>query len=230
MSKKVAILQSNYIPWKGYFDIINSVDTFIIYDEVQYTKNDWRNRNQIMTNNGPLWLTIPVRQESLDQKIYETKISLKNWNKKHWNSLKANYGKSPNFKNISEELESLYLDNKSEYLSEININFIQWVNSILGIKTEIIDSRELNLQGDRNERLVEAVKSVDGEIYLSGPSAKDYLDEDLFDKENIKVEWKSYQNYPEYSSIHNNFTHAISILDLIFNNENINPSLITSSL
>ena len=108
--KKVAILQSNYIPWKGYFDIINSVDTFIIYDEVQYTKNDWRNRNKIKTSQGTQWITIPVSQKSLDQKIFETKVSFQKWNKKHWNTIKTNYGRAENFKTYRDQLENLYLN------------------------------------------------------------------------------------------------------------------------
>ncbi|MBL57397.1 MAG: hypothetical protein CMP61_09425 [Flavobacteriales bacterium] len=225
--KKVAILQSNYIPWKGYFDIINSVDTFIIYDEVQYTKNDWRNRNQINTKNGLQWLTIPVRVQSLDQKIFETKVSFPKWNKKHWNSIIANYGKAPNFKGFKDRFESLYLDCKTDFLSEINLSFIKSINEILGIDTEIIDSRELELVGDKNERLIEAIKKVGGKIYLSGPSAKSYLNESLFVQEDISVEWKKYIGYPEYPSVHNNFQHGVSILDMIFNNVELSKGLFT---
>lgn len=227
--KKVAILQSNYIPWKGYFDIINSVDKFIIYDEVQYTKNDWRNRNQINSKQGLQWLTIPVRVESLEQKICETKTSFSKWNKKHWNSIVANYGKSIGFKNHKDVFESLYLDCKTDNLSEINLLFIKEINKLLGINTEIIDSKELDLEGDKNQRLIEAIKKVGGNTYLSGPAAKSYLDESLFKKEGIHVEWKSYSNYPEYTNIHPEFYHGISILDVIFNNSYLNHYLITSN-
>lgn len=227
--KKVAILQSNYIPWKGYFDIINSVDTFIIYDEVQYTKNDWRNRNQINSKQGLQWLTIPVRVQSLEQKIFETKISFAKWNKKHWNSITANYGKTPGFALHKERFEELYLGCKTDVLSEVNVSFIKSINEVLGINTEIIDSRDLNLQGDKNERLVDAVKKVNGDLYLSGPAAQSYLDESLFTDESIKVEWKKYLGYPEYPSFHEDFQHGVSILDLIFNNENPSIDLITSN-
>ncbi len=227
--KRVAILQSNYIPWKGYFDIINSVDTFIIYDEVQYTKNDWRNRNQINSNQGLQWLTIPVRVENLEQKIHETKISFPKWNKKHWNTILTNYSKALNFKNNKDLFESLYLGCETNLLSEINLNFIKAINELLGIKTELIDSRELSLEGDKNERLVDAVKKVGGDLYLSGPAAKSYLDVNLFSKEGIDVEWKDYSNYPEYSSIHKEFHHGVSILDLIFNNENLSTDLISAT-
>tara|TARA_Y100000766_G_C18773906_1_gene539687 strand:- start:244 stop:933 length:690 start_codon:yes stop_codon:yes gene_type:complete len=227
--KRVAILQSNYIPWKGYFDIINSVDKFIIYDEVQYTKNDWRNRNQINSKQGLQWLTIPVHVESLNQKISETKTSFSKWNKKHWNSIIANYGKSIGFKNHKDNFESLYLDCQTDNLSEINLSFINAINKLLDIKTEIIQSKELHLEGDKNQRLIEAVKKVGGSVYLSGPAAKSYLDESLFEKEGIKVEWKSYSNYPKYSNIHPEFHHGISILDVIFNNLHLNHYLITSN-
>ena len=227
--KKVAILQSNYIPWKGYFDIINSVDTFIIYDEVQYTKNDWRNRNQINSKQGLQWLTIPVRTKSLEQKIFETKVSFPKWNKKHWNSITANYGKAPNFKQHKDLFESLYLDCKTDSLSEINISFIKAINELLGVTTELIDSRDLSLEGDKNEKLVDAVKKVGGDLYLSGPAAKSYLNENIFSREGIKVEWKEYNGYSEYHSCHSNFNHYVSIIDLIFNSEEVSTKMITST-
>ena len=105
--KKIAILQSNYIPWKGYFDLINMVDEFVLYDDVQYTHRDWRNRNKIKTSHGLKWLTIPVRQERFEQKIIETKVIDKRWNTKHWKSLVQNYSKAKYFneyKYIFEEL------------------------------------------------------------------------------------------------------------------------------
>ena len=123
--KKLAILQSNYIPWKGYFDMINMVDEFIIYDCVQYTKNDWRNRNKIKTLNGVQWITIPVEQKELSQKICDTKVCLPNWNKKHWQTIVTNYSKAPYFKAYKSVLEQLYLETDTLYLSEINVKFIK---------------------------------------------------------------------------------------------------------
>lgn len=226
--KKVAILQSNYIPWKGYFDIINSVDTFIIYDEVQYTKNDWRNRNKIKSSQGTQWITIPVNQKNLDQKIFETQVSFNNWNKKHWNTIKTNYGKSENFKTFKDQLENLYLNISTPFLTEINKIFILEINKIFGITTEILDSRELNLKGDKNEKLVDAIKKVGGNYYISGSAAKSYLNEELFNQENIQLEWKNYSNYLEYNQIHPPFDHFVSILDLIFCSKQLNKKIITS--
>lgn len=214
--KKIAILQSNYIPWRGYFDLINQVDVFVIYDEVQYTKNDWRNRNIIKTPNGPLWLTIPVRQQNLEQKINETRVSLKNWNIKHWNAIKANYTKAPYFKQYEERFKELYLDINTDLLSEINLKFIFTINDILGIKTQIIDSLSLDLRGNKNERLVDAVLKLNGTHYLSGPSAKNYLDTKLFEENNIQLEWMDYEGYSEYQQLFPPFSDTVSILDTIF--------------
>lgn len=215
--KTIAILQSNYIPWKGYFDLIKSVDTFVIYDEVQYTKNDWRNRNMIKTATGPLWMTIPVRQLSLSQKIYETETSQYNWNNKHWNAIKTNYAKAKYFGQYAPVFEEIYRTISTPNLSEINLTFIKAINKVLGIDTEIIDSRDLKLEGGRNERLIDAIKKLNGDRYISGPSAKNYLDESQFNKEGISVDWIDYSGYPEYEQLYPPFAHAVSVLDLIFN-------------
>ena len=177
--KKVAILQSNYIPWKGYFDLINMVDEFIFYDEVQYTKNDWRNRNKIKTPQGIQWLTIPVRQESLDQKIKDTKISDKKWNIKHWRTISQNYSKSKYFKDYKDIFEELYLKCDEEYLSQINYKFITTINEILEIKTKLRWSSEFELVDGQTEKLLGICKDCNADIYLSGPAAKDYFNEEV---------------------------------------------------
>ena len=215
--KKVAILQSNYIPWKGYFDLINMVDEFILYDEVQYTKNDWRNRNKIKTPQGIQWLTIPVRQESLDQKIKDTKISDKKWNIKHWRTISQNYSKAKYFKDYKDIFEELYLTCDEEYLSEINYKFITTINEILGIKTKLRWSSEFELVDGQTEKLLGICKDCNADIYLSGPAAKDYFNEDLAKQENIKVEWMDYSGYKEYEQLNPPFEHGVTILDLIFN-------------
>lgn len=215
--KKVAILQSNYIPWKGYFDIIGSVDAFILYDDMQYTKNDWRNRNKIKTQNGLQWLSIPVRQESLHQKINETKIIDKKWNINHWRSISQSYAKAPFFKAYKEQFEALYLDEKSEYISEINRHFIDAINVMLGIKTKIYDSREFILAEGKSERLLALCQELGANVYLSGPAASDYLDEAIFQEAGIKVDWMDYRGYAEYHQLFPPFEHGVSVIDLIFN-------------
>jgi len=215
--KKIAILQSNYIPWKGYFDLINMVDEFIFYDEVQYTKNDWRNRNKIKTSQGLQWLTIPARQESLEQKIKDTKITDKKWNVKHWRAVSQNYAKAKYFKEYKDIFEPLYLACEEEYLSQINYKFITTINEVLGITTKIRWSDEFELIDGQTEKLLGICKDCNADIYLSGPAAKDYFDEDLAKKENIQVEWMDYSGYGEYNQLFPPFEHGVSILDLIFN-------------
>lgn len=215
--KKIAILQSNYIPWKGYFDLINMVDEFVLYDEVQYTKNDWRNRNKIKTSQGIQWLTIPVRQGSLEQKIKDTKITDKKWNIKHWRTISQNYAKAKYFKEYKEIFEELYLGCDEEYLSQINHKFITVINEILQIKTKIRWSSEFELINGQTEKLLSICKQSNADIYLSGPAAKNYFDEELARTENITVEWMDYNGYPEYEQLNLPFEHGVSILDLIFN-------------
>jgi len=215
--KKIAILQSNYIPWKGYFDMINMVDEFILYDEVQYTKNDWRNRNQIKTSQGIQWLTIPVRQKNLEQKIKDTTIINKKWNIKHWRTISQNYAKAKYFKEYKDIFEELYLSCDEEYLSKINYKFITAINEMLGIKTKIRWSSEFDLIDGQTEKLLGICKDCNADVYISGPAAKDYFNEELAKKENIQVEWMDYSGYEDYEQLHPPFEHGVSILDLIFN-------------
>ena len=218
MSKKIAILQSNYIPWKGYFDLINMVDEFILYDDMQYTRRDWRNRNKIKTPQGLQWLTIPVEiKGKFFQKINETKISEKDWAKKHWQSILHNYSKTKYFKYYKDIFEELYLKCDEEYLSEINYKFISTINEILGIKTKIRFSSEFELFEGQTEKLIGICKQCNADVYLSGPAAKDYFDEVVAQKENVKVEWMDYRGYSEYNQLFPPFEHGVSILDLIFN-------------
>jgi hypothetical protein len=216
--KKVAILQSNYIPWKGYFDIINSVDEFIIYDDVQYTRRDWRNRNKIVTPNGIQWLTIPVEVKGKYlQKINETKINDPDWTQKHWNTIVHNYSKAAFFRKYQEVFRELYLHCQETMLSQINHRFIIAINQILGISTRISWSSDFSLRSEKSERLLGLCKDTGGNVYFSGPAAKEYLDVDLFSREGVAVEWMDYNGYPPYRQLSKHFEHGVTILDLIFN-------------
>lgn len=193
MGKNVAILQSNYIPWKGYFDLINMADEFVLYDDMQYTRRDWRNRNKIKTKNRLQWLTIPVDVKGkYFQTINETKVIEKEWAKKHWKSIVHNYSKAKYFKNYKDIFEELYMTCNEEYLSHINYKFIIAINEILGITTKIRWSSEFKLVEGRTERLLSICKDCNADVYLSGPAAKEYFDEELAKNENIKVEWMDY--------------------------------------
>lgn len=216
--KKLIITQSNYIPWKGFFDSINIADEFIIYDDMQYTRRDWRNRNQIKTRDGLQWLTVPVEVKGkYFQKINETIISDPDWGKQHWNKIVHNYSKAEFFSQYKDLFEELYLNNNEKYLSRVNYNFLKVICDFLNIKTNIRWSGEFELLEDRNERLLNICKKCNATDYYSGPAAKAYMDLSLFERENIKVHWFDYSGYPEYRQLHGEFTHAVSILDLIFN-------------
>ncbi len=194
------------------------VDEFVLYDDMQYTRRDWRNRNKIYTSQGVKWLTIPVDVKGkYFQKINETKISDKKWAKKHWETLSHNYRKAPYFKEYKELFEELYLNCKEEFLSQVNYKFISAINKILGITTPIRWSSEFNLVEGQTAKLLGICKDCKADVYLSGPAAKDYFDEGLAKKENIQVEWMDYSGYPEYRQLHEPFQHGVTILDLIFN-------------
>lgn len=214
--KKVAILQSNYIPWKGYFDMIAAVDEFIIYDDMQFTKNDWRNRNKIKTPNGVEWLSIPVGQ-NIERLIREVTISDSRWQQKHWRTLEANYRRAPFFKDIAMWLEPLYLQVKHENLSALNRSFIEAICSYLEITTKISNSWDYNLIHGKSEKLADLCMQSGASEYVSGPAAQDYLDSNYFSERNIKVSWFDYSGYSEYPQLWGGFDHGVSILDLLFN-------------
>jgi hypothetical protein len=218
VGKKIVITQSNYIPWKGYFDSINMVDELIIYDDMQYTKRDWRNRNQIKTPQGLMWLSIPVKVKgSYFQKINETVVSDAQWNLNHWNMIKQNYARAAFFKEYKELFEEAYRNCTTKFLSQINQSFIEVINGILGIKTKIRRSEEFELSEGKTERLVHICKKAGATDYYSGPAAKNYMDEFLFEKEGIAVHYFDYNGYIEYKQLNGPFQHSVSILDLIFN-------------
>jgi hypothetical protein len=216
--KKVAIVQSNYIPWKGYFDLIASVDEFIIFDEVQYTRRDWRNRNKIKTSQGIQWLTVPVKVKGKYlQKISETKIDGVDWIGKHWKSLEINYSKAPHFDLISEWLKPLYYVSDG-YLSELNVSIIRGICNFLDIKTKICNSKDFELIDDRSERLAHICEQAGADKYVSGSSAKNYLEEKFFLDRGIRIEWMNYSGYKEYPQLWGGqFVHEVTILDLLFN-------------
>jgi hypothetical protein len=217
--KKIAITQSNYIPWKGYFDLLASVDEIILYDDVQFTKRDWRNRNQIKTPNGKLWLTVPVKtKNNYYQKINETLIDNETkWAQSHWKTIFLNYSKAPYFKEIESWLKPIYIDLNIDNLSLLNQCLIKAVCKYLKIETKILSSSEFIINGNKSEKLLNICKAREANEYISGPAAKNYLDLDIFIAQNIKVTWFNYSNYHKYPQLWNDFYHDVSILDLLFN-------------
>ncbi|PHR30083.1 MAG: hypothetical protein COA36_01490 [Desulfotalea sp.] len=216
--KKVAILQSNYIPWKGYFDLIAAVDEFILYDDMQYTRRDWRNRNQIKTPQGIQWLTVPVLVKGkFFQKIKETEIDDSSWAAVHWKALIQNYRRSPHFDEIAEWLEPLYLAGYYTHISTLNRAFLEAVCRYLGIKTVITNSWDYTLCDGKTERLADLCDQAGATEYISGPAARDYVEEGIFTNMNIKLTWFDYAGYPEYKQLWGDFSHGVTILDLLFN-------------
>lgn len=215
--KKVAIVQSNYIPWKGYFDMIAAVDEFILFDDMQFTRRDWRNRNLIKTPQGLQWLTVPVQVKGkYTQKIRDTALLGDDWAESHWKSLSLNYARAAHFVLAKQVFEPLY-GRRFESLTQLNRHFIEAVCGFLGITTRISNSWDYDLQDGKSERLADLCAQAGGGVYVSGPAARDYLDERVFVERGIAVEWFDYDGYPTYPQLWGEFEHGVTILDLIFN-------------
>jgi len=215
MGKTIAIIQSNYIPWKGYFDLIRHADILAIYDSCQYTKNDWRNRNLIKTPDGVKWLTIPV-YHNLSMRIDQVIVKDKKWKVNHWKTIEQFYSHSLYFKEYKEHIKSLYDNCNYLFLSEINQYFIRYICQLLGITTQIIDISQYELTGEKTGKLVDVCKLLGADRYVSGPAAQCYLDVELMNKNGISVTWMKY-DYPEYKQMYPPFNHGVSVIDLIFN-------------
>ena len=213
---RVGIIQSNYIPWRGYFDFIDSVDLFIFHDDLQYTKGDWRNRNQIKTPRGLFWLSAPVKYRHVHQLICQTLIDdSQKWRVVHLNQFWANYTKSPFLKSAL-ELLGVGLAPANSTISQLNINLIKLICDYLRIKTPLALSQDYALTSAKTERLIQLLKQVGGTTYLSGPTARGYLDESLFRANGIRLEYKIY-DYPPYPQLWGDFVGNVTVLDLIAN-------------
>lgn len=215
---RIAIVQSNYIPWKGYFDLIRSVDEFVLFDDVQYTRRDWRNRNLIKTPRGPAWLTIPVRTTSRYLGlIKDMTVSDPSWGARHWRTLVSNYARARHFRLHAERFERLYLEMGETHLSRINRLWLEALCSLLDIRTKLSWSMDYAVVPGRTERLVSICQQVGATVYVSGPSARAYLDQAQFDAAGIAVQYFDYAGYPEYDQLFPPFDHRVSVIDLIFN-------------
>jgi hypothetical protein len=216
---KAVILQSNYLPWKGYFDLIHEADVFVFYDCVKYTKNDWRNRNRIYSKNGLQWLTIPIEASATRLLIEEVEIKNSQWQDIHFKTLYLAYKRAPYFLQL-EELMQDYLKEKSwKLLSDLNQYLIIKISRMLGITTAFRQAREFNIEGNRVQRLINILKEVRATEYISGLAAKNYIEgqEHLFEQENIQLTFKYYPIYPTYPQLCKPFEQAVSIVDMIAN-------------
>lgn len=217
MGKRIAIVQSSYLPWKGYFDIINRVDEFILYDDVQYTSRDWRNRNRVKSPKGLIWITVPVRVERpREQLIKDVKVTDQAWRKKHWKTLVHCYSRAPHFRTYAPRIEHLLLGEAETYLSRINRRLLEGICEILGIRTPLRWSMDFGAVGTKTERLVDICRKAGADEYLSGPSARAYIDPTAFERAGIRLDYMDYTGYPEYEQLYPPFEHRVSIVDLIF--------------
>lgn len=215
---KISILQPGYLPWLGFFEQTYRSDVFVVYDDVQYDKNGWRNRNRIKTPNGPQWLTIPVYIEFEKYPIINT-VKINNtidWRKKHLFSIRQNYSKARFYKRYIDIFEYAYL-REWEYLIDINMFFILKLAECLGVEgKKIIRSSTLNVKGDRIGRLINICKVFNANIFYEGLSGRDYIDEDCFAEQGIKVEFQDYK-HPVYNQLYGDFVSHLSVIDLLFN-------------
>ena len=215
----VVILQPSYIPWRGYFGQIRRADLFIFYDDVQYDKHGWRNRNQIKTAQGKQWLTIPVHSKGVTEGIPIKDVRIdwsRPWGKAHLKALTFAYNKTPHFKDYLPLLESFY-NRRDDCLADFTIETTIILSRELGIaSTRFLRSSELPaIHGVKTERLIQILKQVGAKHYISGPSARDYIENEKFDEAGISLEYIEY-NYPEYPQLYPPFDPYVTILDLLF--------------
>jgi hypothetical protein len=221
-AERVAIVQSSYIPWKGYFDLIAGVDAFVLYDEVQYTRRDWRNRNRIKTAAGLRWLTVPVEVKGrYHQRIDETRVADQGWARSHLSALQQAYASAPHKALLDGPLRAAYAEAaRHERLSDVNRSLLEAACRLLRVKTPLLWSTDIERDDPegvdpRSASLIGICAALGASEYVSGPSAQSYLDESAFAAAGISVRWASYRDYPEYSQPHPPFEHGVSAIDLL---------------
>jgi len=215
---RIGILQPGYLPWLGFFEQMYRSEIFVIYDDVQYDKHGWRNRNRIKTANGIQWLTVPVIVNFKEHPlIHQVKIDNGiDWRKKHLFSIKQNYSKAPFFKQFVNIFEDAY-SQEWEYLVEIDIHFILKLVRCLGMgNKEIVKSSSLNVKGNRLEKLIRLCKIFNANIFYEGSSGRNYIEETYFAEHGIKVEYQDYK-HPVYKQLYGDFIPYLSVIDLLFN-------------
>ncbi len=214
------ILQPSYIPWRGYFHQIALADVFVFYDDVKYDKNGWRNRNKIKTPNGPIWLTIPVLTKGVETNktpINAVRIDWsKKWAAKHINAITTNYSKAPFYKKYASDIFD-FLNTKQELLADITIELTIHLSNLLGITTtRFVRASSLeSISGEKTERIIQILKKLGIKKYISGPSAKNYIEDEAFKMAGIELAYMNY-DYAEYPQLYPPYDPFISIIDLLF--------------
>lgn len=222
---KIAILQSGYMPWLGFFDLLNQADIFVFYDDVQWSTGSWRNRNRIRSDQGWSWITVPIRFDGphLNLAIKDVKINYeRKWQKKHLGSLWACYKKSPYFEEIYPLFESV-LSTKYQFVIELNYEIIFAICKYMSLEDKrFLFSQDMHIDkgAQKTERLLNVFEEIGGvTTYISGPAAMSYLEEDKVSRMGIKVEWHNYQHpyYNQNTWGSNMFISYLSVADLLFN-------------
>ena len=212
--KTGVILQPSYIPWRGYFDLIHDADVFVFYDDVQYDKHGWRNRNRIKTAQGPQWLTIPTNASD-KVLIKDAVIAQRDWARKHIATLRQSYARAPFLEETLGVFEPVVRE-PCERLADVTIALTIALARCLGIEhTRFVRSSELGVGGGKTERLVNILQHLGCDRYVSGPSARDYLVPSQFEEAKIQLDYKVY-DYPAYEQLHAPYEPAVTVLDLLF--------------
>ena len=213
---KAAIHQPQYFPYPGFFHKLGISETFVIMDDVQYDKR-FTNRNRIMTTTGWTWITVPINKNHKFLPNSQVEINNKiSWRDAHWKSIHHSYANAKFFKQYESFFENLY---KKEWtnLFELNFEILKRLIDILGIKIKIIKSSELNASGTSTEKLVNICKAIGADTYVSGIGGRNYIDENLFIKNNIKIEYQNYTPKFYKQRLSNSFIPHLSIIDMLVN-------------
>jgi hypothetical protein len=216
---KIAICQPAYLPWLGYFELLDRVDTFILLDSVQFEKQSWQQRNRVKTPTGLQWLTVPVVfRGHFGQRILEVEIRDPEFARKHLRTVELNYRRAPFFDQYYPELAEILTERSMSSLRDLNQHLIEWFCRVLGIAARILRSSDLNAEGKRSELLVSICRLLGADFYVSPLGSAGYLleDMDLFTKAGIQVAFQHYE-HPEYRQLFPPFQSHASVLDLIFN-------------
>lgn len=215
---RISIIQSCYVPWRGFFDLIGRCDQYVIFDHVQYARRHWHNRNRIKTATGVEWLTIPVISRGRREQTIDTVEIEKPWAEKHWRTIELAYRRAPHFAAMAPRVRGWY-ERAAEHtlLSEINVMFLREIAALLGLRTQFVRDTAYPARGSKTERLLAIIKAAAADTYLSGPSARTYLDEPLLAAGGVTLEWMNYGDYPQYPQLHGPFEPSVSVLDLLFN-------------
>lgn len=212
----LASVQPSYIPWRGYFHIIQKSDVFVFLDDVQHTRRDWRNRNRIKTASGSQWLTVPVGKVPLSTRINEVQLDPSSgWAEKHWNRIEASYARAPFFEQYAPALKAIY-EHAWTNLSDLDIELTIVLCELLGIHhVEFHRGSDLDIVATKTDRFVKMCDRLAATRYLSGPAARSYIQPADFERAGLELEWMVY-DYPEYEQLYPPFDPQISVIDLLF--------------